>query len=206
MSRAHRVLLVDDDPVTLVTTAAQLQPDAYELVKLPGGVEALEYLSQPPVDLVICDVMMSEVDGYAVARAFKSHSEWRYVPLILLTALDSEEAIVTGLEAGGDDFVSKPIEGRVLRARVRSMLRVRDTYRRLHMGGSESAKTRMELISAARLTEREREVLDLLLLGRTHDDIATVLGITERTSRFHQQNLLAKLGAESRMDLIRLFL
>jgi DNA-binding CsgD family transcriptional regulator len=86
------------------------------------------------------------------------------------------------------------------------MLRVGDTYRRLRSEEASPTGARDELIAAARLTVREREVLDLLLLGRTHDDIAIVLGITERTSRFHQANLLAKLGAESRMDLIRLFL
>ncbi len=202
MSHKRRVLLVDDDPVTLKTTAAQLQPEALEIVALPGGVEALEYLSQPPLDLVICDVMMPEVNGNDVARAYKAHSEWRYVPFILLTALDSDEAIVTGLESGGDELVTKPIEGPVLRARARSMLRVRDAYRQLRA----EENPRQELVAAARLTEREREVLDLLLLGRTHDDIATALGISERTSRFHQQNLLKKLGAESRMDLMRLFL
>jgi DNA-binding CsgD family transcriptional regulator len=61
------------------------------------------------------------------------------------------------------------------------------------------------LIDAAGLTEREREVLELVLLGRSHQDIATALGISERTSKFHHANLLAKLGAESRIDLLRLF-
>jgi DNA-binding NarL/FixJ family response regulator len=200
--KALRVLVIDDDLVTRQTIEAQLHQEAFDLRSISGGVEALEMLDTEPVDLVICDLMMPEVDGYAVTRAFKAHSEWRFVPIIVLTALSSPEAIVAGLEAGADELVTKPIEGAVLRARARSMLRVRQTYRRLR----GDAARREEVIQAARLTEREREVLDLLLLGRTHEDIAVVLGITERTSRFHQSNLLLKLGAESRMDLMRLFL
>lgn len=199
--KAPRVVVIDDDLVTRQTIAVQLQQEGFDLTLVDGGVEALELLGSEPVDLVICDLMMPEVDGYAVTRAFKAHSEWRYVPIIVLTALDATEAVVAGLEAGADELVTKPIEGAVLRARARSMLRVRRTYR--HLRG-EGAK-REEVIEAARLTEREREVLDLLLLGRTHEDIALVLGISERTTRFHQANLLAKLGAESRMDLLRLF-
>lgn len=200
--KALRVIVIDDDLATRKTIEAQLYTDGYDLQILTGGVEALELLETEPADLVICDLMMPEVDGFAVTRAFKAHSEWRFVPIIVLTAMHSAEVTIAGLEAGADELVTKPIEGAVLRARARSMLRVRQTYRRLR----GDASRREEVIQAARLTDREREVLDLLLLGRTHEDIAVVLGITARTARFHQSNLLDKLGAESRMDLIRLFL
>jgi len=201
VSSCSTVLVIDDDPIALATTQAQLCPEGYLVTCVNGGVAALEYLTNAPADLVICDLMMPELDGYAVARAFKSHSQWRYSPIILLTALDSPNAMIDGLESGADEFVTKPIEGAVLRARARSMLRVRQTYKRL-----QSTAPRNEIIEHARLTDREREVLDLLLLGRTHEDIATALGISERTARFHQANLLEKLGAESRLDLMRLFL
>lgn len=207
MTRRARVLLVDDDPRARLTTTAQLAPDAIDVVELPGGVEALEYLAQPAVDLVICDVMMPEIDGYTVARAYKAHAEWQFVPIILLTALDTPAAIVAGLEAGADDFVSKPIAGPILRARARAMLRVATQYRILRAAAAPppavSESRRAAIVARANLTAREREVLELLLLGRTHDDIAIALGISERTSRFHQANLFAKLGAESRLDLLR---
>ena len=86
------------------------------------------------------------------------------------------------------------------------MLRVRRTYEQLRACAPQPEDRRTEIMVQARLTEREREVLELLLLGRTHEDIAHVLGISERTSKFHQSNLLVKLGAESRLDLMRLFL
>jgi DNA-binding NarL/FixJ family response regulator len=203
MTYLPRVLVIDDDSTARRTTQAQLMPEGYELQLAASGAEALARLDSEPSDLVICDLMMPELDGYAVTRALKAHPEWRYVPIIMLTALDCGDAIIAGLEAGADDFVTKPVEGAVLRARARSMLRVRQTYRWLRQGPPGK---RAELVAQARLTEREREVLDLLLLGRTHEDIAQLLGISERTSKFHQANLLSKLGAESRLDLLRLFL
>jgi DNA-binding NarL/FixJ family response regulator len=206
MTRAPCVLVIDDVPAALQMTRIQLRPEGYELALVASGAAALERLPGEPPDLVICDLMMPELDGYAVSRALKADPEWRYVPIILLTALDARDAIVQGLEAGADEFVSKPVEGAVLRARARSMLRVRQTYKRLRACAPQPEDRRTEIVAQARLTEREREVLELLLLGRTHEDIAHVLGISERTSKFHQSNLLVKLGAESRLDLMRLFL
>lgn len=204
MTLAASVVVIDDDLTALATTEAQLLAEGHRIELVPGGPAAIERLAGAPADVVICDVMMPELDGYAVARALKAHPEWHYVPVILVTALDGRDALIRGLEAGADEFVTKPVEGPVLRARVRSMLRVRSTY--LQLRAAAATGRREELLAHAGLTDREREVLDLLLLGRTHGDIATVLGITERTSKFHQSNLLAKLGAESRLDLMRLLL
>jgi DNA-binding NarL/FixJ family response regulator len=199
------VIVIDDEPSARATTHAQLVREGYDLLLVESGRAALQLLDSPAADLVVCDIMMPELDGYDVTRAFKAHDAWRYVPLILLTALGERDAIVRGLEAGAEDFVTKPVEGAVLRARVRSMLRVRQNYMQLQTSPGTPSR-RDYLVEQARLTEREREVLDLLLLGRTHEDIAELLGISERTSKFHQTNLLAKLGAESRLDLMRLFL
>lgn len=199
-----RVLVIDDDQGSLQTTRAQLLSEPYELTLLSSGAAALGLMATPAVDLAICDLMMPEIDGVAVCRAFKAHPEWRYVPILLLTAVDAADALVDALEAGADTFVTKPVHGELLRARARAMLRVRQAYTGLRL--PKEPDRRSTLVERARLTDREREVLDLLLLGRTHEDIATLLGISQRTSKFHQANLLQKLGAESRLDLMRLFL
>lgn len=201
MSAARSILVVDDDPSALITTRAQLHAENFELRMCAGGADAMAQLAQAPADLVICDLRMPRIDGLAVCRAIKASPTWRYTPVILLTASNEQDTIVAGLEAGADEFVTKPVEGAVLRARVRSLLRLRDMYRE-----QRGSVDRDALVRQANLTGREREVLELLLLGRTHEDISTVLGISDRTSKFHQANLLAKLGAESRLDLMRLFL
>lgn len=199
----RRVVVVDDDPGSRQTAEAMLLPLGLELTILDGGVAALAELETPPADAIVCDVMMPAVDGFAICRAVRAHPAWRYVPVILLTALGDRDAIVAGLEAGADEFVTKPTEGAVLRARVQAMLRIRDRY--LALGLAVQPPDRLaELVEASGLTNREREVLELIVLGRSHGDIAQVLGISERTSKFHQGNLLAKLGAESRLDLMRL--
>jgi DNA-binding response OmpR family regulator len=203
------VLVVDDEPSARQTIEALLLPEAYRLRFAASGIEALERLGEERPDLVLCDVMMPGMDGFEVCCAIKSRPDGRLVPVILLTALDGVEHQVRGLESGADDFVCKPVVGAVLRARTRAMLRVRGHYTALaeRPGDPETLlrARRDRLIAEARLTGREIEVLDLLLLGRAHEDIALLLTISERTSRFHQSNLLRKLGAESRFDLVRLF-
>lgn len=202
----RQLIVVDDDAGSRMTAHALLLPTGHDVRVLDGGAAALALLDEPPADLVVCDVMMPGVDGFTVCRTLKADPAWQYVPVILLTALGDGGAVVSGLEAGADDFVTKPAEGAVLRARVEAMLRVRDRYLALHGNDAPPAPpSRLEqAVRDGGLTAREREVLELLLLGRSHGDIAQVLGISERTSKFHQSNLLAKLGAESRLDLMRL--
>jgi DNA-binding response OmpR family regulator len=193
------ILVVDDDPTALMTTEAQLAPEGWTVHRFLHPRTALERLLGPPMDLVICDAMMPDIDGFSVCRQFKASKSWNRTPLIMLTALCDDLQVVRGLEAGADDFVSKPVAGPVLRARVRAALRARSTY------VAQPEAPRLEtVVTAAKLTARERQVLDLLLLGRTHEDIAVALNISERTSRYHQTNLFEKLGAESRLDLMRI--
>lgn len=207
---AVRILVVDDEQAGLDTVEALLHADRYDLVFATRGRQALDRLAVGPVDLILCDVMMPGMDGYEVCRQVKAHPDWRFIPLILLTVLDGTDDMVRGLEAGADEFLTKPVERIVLRARVRSMLRIRKQYSELKANSPDLdallRARRDQLARDAELSTREREVLDLLLLGRTHDDIAQILGISPRTSKHHQQSILLKLGADSRVDLVRLFL
>ncbi len=204
------ILLVDDDRGARDTLAALLAREGYDLVFGANGRDALSRLEERPIDVLLCDVMMPQMDGFEVCRRVKAHPHWRFIPVSLITALDDGDHVVRGLDAGADDFVTKPVEGRVLRARVRALLRIRQSYvERAARTATEIASLltarRERLMHAANLTSRERDVLELLLLGRSHADIAVVLGISQRTSKFHLSNVLAKLGAESRADLTRIF-
>jgi DNA-binding NarL/FixJ family response regulator len=205
-----RILIVDDESSARETLQALLHLDPYELQVARGGIEAIQRLNSAPVDLVLCDVMMPGIDGFEVCRQIKAHQDWRFVPVILVTALDGQDDMVRGIEAGADDFLSKPIDKVLLRARIRAMMRLRQMFHELR-GDQLDADTllterRERIIARAALSSREREVLDLLLLGRTHEEIGLVLGISARTAKFHQTNVLQKLGADSRTDLIRIFL
>ncbi|MCA9669280.1 MAG: response regulator [Myxococcales bacterium] len=204
-----RLLVVDDDPVAQALVRAMLAADGYELSFATDGEQALEHLATSAFDVVICDAMMPGIDGFALCQRIKAHPEWRYVPVLLVTALDGDDDMVRGLEAGADEFLTKPIERVRLRARVRVALRIRRQYLALKLSAPDVEtllrRRRQRIIEEAGLTAREREVLELLLLGRSHDEIGVALGISRRTSKFHQSNLLDKLGADSRADLARLF-
>ena len=209
-AKDQRILIVDDDEFARATLEALLFADyGTQLLLAASGAEALSILAKQRVDLILCDVNMPGMDGFEVCRAVKAHADWRFIPIVLITALNDTESMLTGLAAGADEFLTKPVDSVALRARVRVMLRIRTQYRearRETMGLEAMLRTRRDqLAEDANLTEREVEVLDLLLLGRTLADIGTVLGISPRTAKFHQANLLEKLGADSRMDLLRLF-
>lgn len=212
MDGGRRILVVDDDAGGRETIAALLARDGYLLDFAHDGRRALDVLGNAPTsfDLVLCDLIMPQLDGLDVCRAMKSHADLRLVPTILVTGLDESDDMVRGIEAGADDFITKPINKHVLRAKVRAHLRVRGQYLELRDAATDLDaivnKRREEIAAAAKLSVREREVLELLLLGRSHEDVAQALGISARTSKFHQQNVLKKLGAESRADLMRLFL
>lgn len=206
------ILIVDDDRYSCQTLEALLAPYGSTVHNAHSGAEAIAYLSREPVDLVITDVMMPAMDGFELCRQIKAHPQWRYIPVILVTALDDESDMVHGFDAGADEFLCKPVNKFALRARVRVMLRVRARYRELMAvqpvsNLEELVRRRVdELAESVQLSKREREVLDLLLLGRNTEEIGTALQISARTAKFHQANVLEKLGVESRNELFRLFL
>ena len=205
------ILVIDDEPSARATVEALLTRDGYAFAQAASAKEAYHLLDVQEIDLILCDVMMPEIDGFEVCRTIKSHEQWRTIPIVLVTALDGQDDMVRGLEAGADEFLSKPVDKVVLRARVRVMLRIRQQYRELSRSTPRDLDTLMherreQLAAEANLSAREREVLELLLLGRSQEEIGTALGISARTAKFHQANVLAKLGAESRADLLRVLL
>ena len=122
------VLIVDDEPTTLETVSALLTGAGYQIVLANNGKEALEKIETEAPDVIILDVMMPEMDGFEVCRLIKANPEKRHIPVILFTALNDRENLVQGLNAGADEFLSKPISGMELRARVRTMLRIKKQH------------------------------------------------------------------------------
>jgi len=204
-----RVLLVDDDGLVRRTITTMLESCDYRVLALANGDEALDQLEQLTFDLAILDVMMPGLSGLEVCRRIKGSQRGRALPVVLLTALGEPEDVIAGLEAGADEFLTKPIHLPVLQARLRALLRFQAVQRDSGVMPTlpELVAARVsELAARGALSPRERQVLDLLLLGRTMEEIGLVLEISARTVKFHQANVLDKLGAESRLDLLRLIL
>ncbi len=124
------VLAVDDDATAREALASLLAREECETHFVGSGPEALETALALPPDLILLDVMMPGMDGFEVCRRLRAEPSVREVPIVLLTALDDRESRLEGLQAGADDFLSKPYDRAELRARVRTILRL-NRYRRL---------------------------------------------------------------------------
>src|SRR4030066_1168432 len=119
------ILVVDDEPPNKELLEAYLVPQGYEIVKAANGEEALGKLSGNQIDLILLDVMMPGIDGFEVIRRVRQDNTYRLLPIILVTSLRETEDRVKGIEAGCDDFLSKPVDKMELLARVRSLLKVK---------------------------------------------------------------------------------
>ncbi len=124
------VLIVDDHALVLESIRGILLGDGYELITAASGAAALEKVAQHEPDLVLLDVMMPDMDGFEVCRRIRANPSSADVPVIMITALDDKASRVQGFEAGADDFVTKPPDRQVLRARVRTVTTL-NRYRHL---------------------------------------------------------------------------
>ena len=120
-----RILVVDDHEDNVELLRVRLEAWGYAVETASDGEEALDKIHTAPPDLILLDVMMPAVDGNEVARRVKHDRALPFIPIIMQTALDSTENKVEGLEAGADDYITKPIEFAELKARLRSMLRIK---------------------------------------------------------------------------------
>ena len=119
------ILVVDDQPQNIELLEAYLVPNGYEIIMATSGEDALGKLSGNQIDLILLDVMMPGMDGFEVARRVRQDNTHRLLPIILVSSLRETEDRVKGIEAGCDDFLSKPVDKTTLLARVRSLLKVK---------------------------------------------------------------------------------
>lgn len=121
----ERILVVDDNPDNLEIISVRLSSRGFHIETATNGQEALDRVHQDAPHLILLDVMMPLLDGYEVSRRIKNDENLPYIPIILVTARDSTQDKVEGLDAGADDYLTKPINFPELEARVRSMLRIK---------------------------------------------------------------------------------
>jgi diguanylate cyclase (GGDEF)-like protein len=122
------ILIVDDEPRNFDVIEALLNEYDYELNYASSGQEALESLEILEIDLILLDVMMPDMDGIEVCERIKAITKYRPIPIIMVTALTAKEDLAQCLNAGANDFISKPVNALELRARVQSMLRMKQQY------------------------------------------------------------------------------
>jgi len=194
-----RVLLVDDHAVvrTGLRTFFDLLDDIEVIGEAENGLEAVDIVDQLIPDVVLMDIVMPQLDGIgAITRIKAAHPE---VQLVALTSFIEEEKVTAALEAGASGFILKDAEADDVAAAIRAAyndeVHLDPAAARILAKGM---RTRSTQPATEPLTERELEVLALVGRGRSNKEIATDLGITERTARTHVSNILGKLGLASR--------
>jgi diguanylate cyclase (GGDEF)-like protein len=120
-----RILVVDDNQDNIEIIATRLRYRGYEILEAGDGAQALALVREAAPDLLLLDVMLPDIDGYEISRRIKGAADLPFIPIILVTARDSTQDKVAGLDAGADDYLTKPINFPELEARVRSMLRIK---------------------------------------------------------------------------------
>jgi len=130
-----RILVVEDDEDTAAMICRLLQMEGYDVLELHSGVKALELIAavesgqDAPFDVALLDIMMPQVNGYQVCQEIRQTERLGYIPIIMVTALNSTEDVIRGLNLGADDYLVKPFNSRELLARVRAALRIRNVDR-----------------------------------------------------------------------------
>jgi signal transduction histidine kinase len=176
------VLIVDDESSARDTLEALLFREGYDLAFAASGSEALARLDELKPDVILLDVIMPGMDGIEVCQRLKTDERWRHIPIILVTVLDSKEDLARGLDAGADDFLSKPVSDLELRARVRSMLRIKKQYDKLIGAITERKRAEEQLQHYAVELEQANEEVKQFAYIVSHDlrgPLTNLKGFTE---------------------------
>jgi DNA-binding NarL/FixJ family response regulator len=190
-----KILVIEDEPEMRRNITTLLRYYDYEPVAAANGREGVEAARREKPDLILCDVMMPELDGYGVLQALQSDASLSRMPFIFLTAKGEKHDLRSGMDLGADDYLTKPVANAELVSAIEARLRraERQTTREFKPDFSSS-----EPLLKLGLTPRAAEALLWLAQGKTNSDIATILGITESTVKKHVQEMFEKLGVETR--------
>ncbi|WP_407357029.1 DUF835 domain-containing protein [Methanolobus sp. WCC5] len=170
-----KVLIVDDESMNIKLLEAYLKHD-YEIISASGGVEALAQVETCNPDIILLDLMMPDITGYEVCKTLKSSEKTRFVPIIMVTALSSLEDRIKGINAGADDFLTKPLDRLEIKTRVGSLLRIKQLHDEL-ISERDQAQNYLDLAGVMLLVLDERGIVKLInrkgceILGYTEDEI-----------------------------------
>ncbi|MGH8064406.1 MAG: response regulator [Candidatus Entotheonellia bacterium] len=140
MDRTGKILVVDDTPQNIKVLDAILSPRGYTVVTARSGAEALQKVCDEVPDLILLDILMPGMSGYEVAQRLRSDPSTRFLPIVMVTALGAHEEKVKAIEAGADDFLTKPVNQLELLARVKSLLRIKEYHDTIQSQAAELAE------------------------------------------------------------------
>ncbi|MDO8092957.1 MAG: response regulator [Candidatus Brocadiales bacterium] len=184
-TNSSKILVVDDNEDNLELLEAFLLPMGYEVIKAYNGREALEMVEQAHPDLILLDVLMPEMGGMEVCRRLKEGGNTRFIPIILVTALKDVNDRIDGIEAGADDFLSKPIDKQELKARIKSLLRIKEMHDKLEESRRNLEATNNELLKLGRF----KDDLTHLLVHDLKNPLVNIMELVRQTLRYDAENL-----------------
>jgi FixJ family two-component response regulator len=190
------VYVVDDDPDVLKAVERLLESAGHEVAAFPSPQQFLERYDGDAAGCLVLDLQMPGLSGLELQRMLGERAS--HVPIIFLTGRGDIAASVQAMKHGAADFLTKPVDDDLLIATVRDAL-ARDRALR----PARIERERIEK-SLATLTERERQVLELIVAGKLNKQIAAELGTAEKTVKFHRANLMQKMGVRVVADLVKL--
>lgn len=201
--REHkRLLLIDDDPNLILLVKDYLEFRGYEVITAENGREALEVLEQEIPDMIICDVMMPEMDGYAFVNQVRQEERTSWIPILFLSAKGQSQDKIKGLNIGADVYMVKPFEPEELVAQVEASLK--QAFRqRQQTGGGNDSESKIQVPYDVHLTQTELKVVQFVARGLANRDIAQELNVSQRTVESHVSNMLGKTGLHNRTELAR---
>lgn len=130
MSGSTNILVIDDNVLNIEAITRRLERDGFYTFKAESGTQAFRILDNFTVDLILLDVMMPEMDGYEVLESLKRSEKWRHIPVVMVSALEQQDSVVRCIESGADDYLTKPVNSTLLRARVNNSLNKKRLYDR----------------------------------------------------------------------------
>lgn len=197
-----RLLLIDDDPNLILLVKDYLEFRGYEVITADNGREALDLLSQDLPDMIICDIMMPEMDGYGFVEAVRQDQRTSWIPVLFLSAKGQSQDRIKGLNLGADVYMVKPFEPEELVAQVESSLK--QTNRLLHhTEGTGNESLALQVPQTVELTPTELKVVQLVARGLANREIAQNMNVSQRTIESHVSNMLGKTGLNNRTELAR---
>lgn len=191
----RRILIIEDEPEMRRNITALLRFHDFETLEAENGRHGVELARREKPDLILCDVMMPELDGYGVLQALQQDAGLAAIPFIFLTAKGDKDDLRSGMNLGADDYLTKPVANTDLVNAIEARLRRSELQANREFKADFSS---FQPLLTLGLTPRAAETLLWLAQGKTNPDIAMILGITESTVKKHVQEIFEKLAVETR--------
>lgn len=198
----RQLLLVDDDPNLILLVKDYLEFRGFKVITAENGQEALSTLESQTPDMIICDVMMPEMDGYSFVQKVRENAETSWIPILFLSAKGQSQDRVKGLNTGADVYMVKPFEPEELVAQVESSLKQAARLAQRQAAGGDTAPT-IQVPFDVELTPTELRVVQFVARGMANREIAEELSVSQRTIESHVSNMLGKTGLHNRTELAR---